>query len=197
MLDRLEKYDLLPWLINTYNCKIGVEVGVRDGSNAKNLLEKTKMTLVGVDIYVYPQIQGIIESCNGRFSLYNGYSIRMSEYFGEESLDWIYLDAGHTYPDVSADIEAWWPKLKTGGIFCGDDYCNCWNPQEGLYEVVRAIEEFIEDKDIVLHISGIGVVDKQTRLDYANKIGKLHEDNFTGRKRTEDVPVPQWWFIKG
>jgi hypothetical protein len=82
-------------------------------------------------------------------------------------------------------------------VFCGDDYCNCWNPAEGQYEVVRAVEEFILHMDVELNISSIGVVDNVTRVEYANRIGKLHEDNFTGRKRTEGVPVPQWWFIKG
>ena len=40
----------------------------------------------------------------------------------DNSLDFIYVDARHDYCGVIEDIEAWWPKLKTGGIMAGDDY---------------------------------------------------------------------------
>lgn len=40
----------------------------------------------------------------------------------DESLDFVFIDAGHEYPDVHADIEAWWPKVKPGGVLAGDDF---------------------------------------------------------------------------
>jgi len=40
----------------------------------------------------------------------------------DESIDFIYVDARHDYCGVKEDIEAWWPKLKTGGVMAGDDY---------------------------------------------------------------------------
>lgn len=36
--------------------------------------------------------------------------------------DLIYIDAGHEFDDVYNDIMTWFPKLKKGGIMCGDDY---------------------------------------------------------------------------
>jgi hypothetical protein len=38
------------------------------------------------------------------------------------SLDFIYLDANHTLPFVIADLEAWTPKVRKGGIISGHDY---------------------------------------------------------------------------
>ena len=32
------------------------------------------------------------------------------------------MDARHDFKGVAADLEAYWPKLKTGGIFAGHDY---------------------------------------------------------------------------
>ena len=41
--------------------------------------------------------------------------------------DLIFIDAVHTDPGFSADIEFWLPRLKKGGTLCGHDYAN-WYP---------------------------------------------------------------------
>lgn len=38
------------------------------------------------------------------------------------SLDFVFIDAEHTYEAVLADIAAWRPKLRPGGILSGHDY---------------------------------------------------------------------------
>jgi len=40
----------------------------------------------------------------------------------DEMFDLIFLDATHTYDEVKADIERWWPRLKSGGVFALHDY---------------------------------------------------------------------------
>ena len=42
--------------------------------------------------------------------------------FEDDFFNFIYIDAGHDYASVSADLQAWWPKLKPGGLFAGHDY---------------------------------------------------------------------------
>lgn len=38
------------------------------------------------------------------------------------SLDVVFLDAAHDHKGVAADIAAWLPKVRDGGILCGHDY---------------------------------------------------------------------------
>jgi len=40
------------------------------------------------------------------------------------SLDGCFIDALHTNPNVTEDIDLWTPKVRPGGILCGHDYEN-------------------------------------------------------------------------
>ena len=55
--------------------------------------------------------------------------------YPDEFFDIVYIDASHDYQAVKNDIEAWLPKVKKGGILCGDDYI------EGWPGVVQAVNE--------------------------------------------------------
>lgn len=59
----------------------------------------------------------------------------------DSSLDFVYLDARHDFCGVLADIVAWWPKLKRGGIFAGHDFCDGEMP-EGDFFVRSATAAF-------------------------------------------------------
>ena len=37
-------------------------------------------------------------------------------------LDFVFIDADHSYESVKQDIEAWLPKVRSGGILAGHDY---------------------------------------------------------------------------
>lgn len=60
--------------------------------------------------------------------------------FQPETVDFIWVDAGHSYEDVIADLEAWWPCLKPGGVIGGDDL-----PMDG---VKRAVSEFFPSYEV-------------------------------------------------
>jgi len=49
-------------------------------------------------------------------------SIEASTLFPDETVDFIFIDANHTYESVKEDSIIWLPKLKKGGIIAGHDY---------------------------------------------------------------------------
>lgn len=48
-------------------------------------------------------------------------SVEAAGVFYPESVDFIFLDGTHTYEAVKADLAAWVPNLKVGGVIAGDD----------------------------------------------------------------------------
>ena len=60
--------------------------------------------------------------------------------FANHSLDFVFIDADHSYDGCRADIYDWRRKIKPGGWLCGHDYQNHAFPQFG---VTRAVDEFV------------------------------------------------------
>src|SRR3990167_3574322 len=56
------------------------------------------------------------------YTIIGEYSINASIDFLDNSLDFVYIDANHTLPHITADIFAWERKVKRGGIISGHDY---------------------------------------------------------------------------
>lgn len=70
------------------------------------------------------------------------FSFDAANKFKDESVDFCYVDADHSYDGVMKDLQAWYPKIKTGCIFGGDDYT------KGFPGVQHAVQEFFVDKKL-------------------------------------------------
>jgi hypothetical protein len=69
--------------------------------------------------------------------------------FADASLDFVFIDADHSYEGCMADIVAWAPKVKSGGWLCGHDYANTHHPEFG---VKQAVDEFTAAHALPLEI---------------------------------------------
>ena len=142
-------------LIKYYKKKgIGVEVGVLFGQFSKEILELWDGKLYMVDIWNDTNFGYIdnnnhinyeknlpilktLENLRGfedRGIMIRTTSKEASLLFQNNSLDFVHIDANHSYESTKEDIELWYPKIKNGGIFSIHDYILYPSYAESQYE---------------------------------------------------------------
>ena len=90
---------------------------------------------------VQARFAGAIEA--GGVVLHRTFSVEAAKTFADGSLDWIYIDAMHTFEAVKADLEAYAAKVKEGGFILGHDYTNLPFYQDMGFGVVEAVNDFV------------------------------------------------------
>ena len=129
-----------------------------------------------------------------RVELVPSLSVDAARNFSDGFFDWVYIDALHTKQAMLQDLEAWWPKLRAGGLCSGDDYgdraeteyINATRAKQALrsvspsgafwdvpkrydWGVIRAVSTFARRVGAVLHVSwlhGSGLEDDATPTCY-------------------------------
>ena len=186
-------------LIKQYNCKVFIEVGVRFGTFAAELLEHSNLDLLwGIDINIPENLKKLEQTYGHRYQFIQGKSPDLASNFADGYFDFIYLDACHSYEHVINEIPAWYRKLKIGGIMCGHDFLpNFVLPDEGLFGVDKAVIEFCEKHNIRWFLTGQNKELKcfLTRMDYATRQSEELMKKINGLANNF-VDIPNWWFIK-
>lgn len=67
----------------------------------------------------------------------------------KESLDAVYIDASHTYDDVTKELNLARTRVRKGGFIMGHDY-HCLDGEWDFSGVKRAVDEFVEREGLVL-----------------------------------------------
>ncbi len=81
-------------------------------------------------------------------SMMNMMSWEAATEFADESVDFCYVDAGHSYEAVTNDLTAWWPKMRPGSMFGGDDYT------KGYPGVQQAVWDFFGSQNVKVRRAG-------------------------------------------
>lgn len=168
------KYQIIADLINKNNFRSYAEIGIWRGDNLKAILDLCPCldALFGVDQYTpyslkdgstcsatdLKELNEIKRSLKDLFL--NKDKVRFlfmpsqeaARYFLDYSLDIVFIDGNHEYTQVKGDILAWLPKVRSGGIICGHDYCDYYDG------VKRAVNECFLSKEIEIKDFKVWVV---------------------------------------
>ena len=143
----------------------GAEIGVNHGTTAAQLLGNLPAlhTYYAVDPWqAYPDYRLSLAAAKWRDQktfdkAYRDFVGRMLPHAGRvrilrtmstlaaravpnSSLDFVFIDANHFYSYVRADIAAWTPKVRPGGLVAGHDYAPRSRAGEE-WGVIRAVRE--------------------------------------------------------
>ncbi len=144
----------------------GAEIGVFKGSLSRRLLVRKDLNLLMVDSWGgYEDRYGksgdrladqsekeqennlqtaiaITDFAEERRTIIRNDSVKAAEDVEDESLDFVFIDADHSYEGCRKDIESWFPKLKPGGLLCGHDYDHPDFPDWGVKQAVHEFSSF-------------------------------------------------------
>lgn len=164
----LRAQSLFKWL-GTRKNPIGVEVGVFAGDLSKRLLSRPDLTLYLIDSWgvmhtddykssgdfhtqltqeeqdaYYEMTRQSVMFAGARAQIVRKSSVEAAKDFADASLDFVFIDADHSYEAVKADIQAWLPKVKPGGFISGHDYENTDFPAFGVKQAVDELFREVE-----------------------------------------------------
>lgn len=138
---------------------IGAEIGVYEGDNAEFMLKILEPTM----LYLVDPWNNFLDTDSNEIIGYTHYlktqerlklygnkrlikktSQEASKLFNNEELDFVYIDADHSYSEVAKDLNLWYLKIKKGGILAGHDY------HKTMEGVVMAVNEFCKNNNLQL-----------------------------------------------
>ena len=141
----------------------GAEIGVFKGKYSEVLCKANPQAQIwGVDAWevaAHPKgvfteddakLQGYFTKCYEEtvkrmspyknYTLVKKYSVDAVNDFDDQSLDFVYIDAGHDFMNFTQDLHWWLKKIKIGGIMSGHDYARY--PFRKYIHVKRVLEAY-------------------------------------------------------
>ncbi len=136
---------------------VGVELGVAEGKFSEKLLRKSSLSLLysidawagdsGHDDEQYKKAQQLLGPYKERSVIIRKKFANAVADFPDEHFDFIYIDGyAHTGQEEGQTLHDWYPKLKNGGIFSGDDYT------EKYPKVIEHVDKFAAAHKLKLNI---------------------------------------------
>tara|TARA_R110000851_G_scaffold192198_5_gene342808 strand:+ start:3702 stop:4409 length:708 start_codon:yes stop_codon:yes gene_type:complete len=151
---RLSREALLKWSGQYYMCDTFDIKREQDSQNDKEL--KRPIDKNGHN--GLSKVLEVTDFAKERRHIIKDFSVNASSGFEDGYFDWIYIDAMHDYKNVADDLKAWWPKLRVGGLFSGDDY---WSSNAGYRDYKKySDQKTLNDADleilskVIIHNSG-------------------------------------------
>lgn len=154
-----------------YNCQIIAELGVSTGRNFHNMIAHLPKVAVAVDAWGRGE-ENLVSQNDCAFTQeefnfqYETFKVEMDRFpfvqiireytfdaakrFPNDYFDFIYVDADHSYNGCMRDLVSWWPKLKSGATFAGDDYYPGIAKRTKVpFKVIEAVTDFAKANDVI------------------------------------------------
>jgi len=183
----------------------GIEIGVCSGKFSRHILDTWKgEKLYLVDAWRYfegvkgfenanhnEHLQRFVETFQttyfdfSRAVIIKELSVDASLIFPDHYFDFVYIDAAHDYDNVSADLEAWFPKVKSGGLLAGHDYFD----GDVHIRFVNERGEFVSD----VVDSGHSDVKRAVDVFFSSMGMPVYS---TDENMSSGDDMPSWWVIK-
>ena len=126
--------------------KNGAEIGVWRGRYSEILCQNIPgLKLICVDIWEKEHVyrEAVKRLAQYDTKLIKKPSTEAAKAVPNESLDFVYIDANHSYKFVKEDVSEWTKKVRKGGIVAGHDYYIFkWSGERG---VVDAVDEYTKE----------------------------------------------------
>mgnify|MGYP001181641420 FL=1 len=205
---------------------VGVEIGVYQGHFSEHLLKNWGGVLYMVD--PWRPLENYIDKSNPKDRYENinetikniegyddrGLMMRMTSYqaskmFPDNSLDFVYIDANHSYESVKEDLKVWYPKVSKGGYLFGDDYLGY--DREWWYKDQNWTDDRTKDKEIKQNGKSLGhfgvnsavdefVLDKGIELPLLKstneKTALLNIESGVTNSKERNIWWGEWYFRK-
>ena len=154
-----KRWNVLTDLVRANDFRTCIELGVMNGRNLHEMLRLNPgLQIWGVDCWCptpdywrWPddshamherRSDAVFAQFPDRAHKVKGFTTEVAHQFPDRSFDLVFIDADHSYEGCKADIEAYLPKVRPGGIIAGHDY-NADHVKYGdLFQaVIRAVDE--------------------------------------------------------
>ena len=116
------------------------ELGTYKGDFAREIVARSRpreLHLIDID-YSQFDPSGLAEAQVRR---HRGLAHAVIATFPDNTFDWIYIDADHSYAGALTDARAAAPKIRPGGFIVFNDFAHA-DPHGGRYGVHRAVVDF-------------------------------------------------------
>lgn len=126
-------------IVNGHGLRSGAELGVKDGRTLQTILGKTRCSMIAVDCWkplsnelesydgwdfeaFEESVRQIAAQYPGRVAVMKMSTHEAARHVENQTLDFVFIDADHSYEGVKQDIEDWTPKIVPGGFVIGHDW---------------------------------------------------------------------------
>lgn len=89
---------------------------------------------------LYGEFVQNMKPAEGLYTPVKEWSDKAANQYDDNSLDFVFIDAGHSYENASADIKAWLPKVKNGGFLAGHDYGSAPGVKQAVNELLTGFD---------------------------------------------------------